>query len=484
MRVLLQPTHVAAVLRRHTPARHALAAWRTVQDSARVLARDMLDLLAGPDLPPLLRRLLRALNTSTDAWQTWLRNASSDAGPGGGEAPGRRLLGMASIKRAFEQMLETGAAYKNQLDTGWDYVYPDLLLPDRQYNPWLDKVWPPLDKIANPDGTCSSLVLLLETLNSSTQATAQAYRRRPPLPSATLRWLAVRTHDSRPDSRPASFPADRDWLTRAALWVSRQLLRVLGVTPAGIYNLLVAAAHEVLDAVHCDFEAVQTCSRWHVRLVNGGILMAALQAAAVYACFACGLPLLGVASTALYVPAVLWTCYGYSPACVPLVPTCLVRDLVDSLQQLIPSYIVLPPSMLRPHCAMTETSLLVHDDCIVPCDEPPFLFDDAAAVVAWAAAELGVVRWADAALETVPWVDATALRAQLWLKHGVATHGGGGLVLGHRICAAVSSYKLLPYLLLAALLLVLLFAVAALLLDFALAVGVLVTSVAVTVFTE
>lgn len=476
MRVLLQPTHVAAVLRRHTPARHALAAWRTVQDSARVLARDMQELLAGPDLPPLLRRLMRALNTTTDAWQTLLRNASSDSAA----RPGRRLLGLASVKRAFEQMMDTGTAYKNQLNTGWDYVYPDMLSPDRQYNPWIDKVWPPFKKIASPDDSCVSLVLLLETLNSSTHATAQAYRRRPPLPSATLRWLRVRAHDL----RPVSFPTDRDWLTRAALWVSRQLLRVLGVTPAGIYNLLVAAAHEVLDAVHCDFEAVQTCSRWNVRLINGGILMAAVQAAAVYACFACGLPLLGVASTALYVPAVLWTCYGYSPACVPLVPTCLVRDLVDSLQQLIPSYIVLPPSMLRPHCAMTETSLLVHDDCIVPCDEPPFLFDDAAAVVAWAAAELGVVRWADAALETVPWVDATALRAQLWLKHGVATHGGGGLVLGHRICAAVSSYKLLPYLLLAALLLVLLFAVAALLLDFALAIGVLVTSVTVTVFTE
>ena len=38
---------------------------------------------------------------------------------------------MASIKRVtvFEQMLETVSAYKNQLTMGWDYVYPDLLLP-------------------------------------------------------------------------------------------------------------------------------------------------------------------------------------------------------------------------------------------------------------------------------------------------------------------------------------------------------------------
>lgn len=497
MRVLLHPGHAAAVLLRHTPLRHAHAVWHTMQDSVHVLAADLRDMLARPaDMPPLLRRILRALNVTWN--RTWDRewdreldahNTSNTSRNG----PARRLLGtsstssIAGIKTAFEDMLAIGKAYQNQLNTGWDYVYPNLVT-NPQYNPWLDKVWPPFDAIANPDGTCDTLRQLLETLTTTTSATAEAYRKRPPRPPNTLQWTQRATrpapNSAAADGDAAGSGAGDDWLTRAMLWASRKVLGLVGLTPGGIYDFLVSVVYELLDAVHCDFEAVQTCSRWSLRLLNGLVLMGGVQALAVYVCFAFGLPLLGVASTVLYVPGVMWLCYGYSPTCLPLVPSCLVRDVVETLQDVVPNYILLPPSMLRPGCVMSKDDLFVHDDCIVPCDEPPFVFEDAGAVVAWLAAELRLVSWVDTALDYVPFLDVSGLRAQLWLKLGVATHGSSGLVLGHRICAAVSAYKVFPYLFLVALVVVTAVAVVLLLIDIGVALGALVMSLTVTVLTE
>lgn len=47
------------------------------------------------------------------------------------------MLSITSIKNSFEDMLEIGKAYKTQLNTGWDYVHPNLA-KNPQYNTWLD----------------------------------------------------------------------------------------------------------------------------------------------------------------------------------------------------------------------------------------------------------------------------------------------------------------------------------------------------------
>jgi hypothetical protein len=346
-------------------------------------------------------------------------------------------------------------------------------------------VWPPFDTVANPDATCNTLGLLLDTWKTTTASTAKAYTARPARPSSLLQFKQFKSRTA--PSNVTVPEQERDWVARGALWLSQRVLKLAGATPSGIYDFFVSLAYELLDAVHCDFEAVQTCSRWTVRLLNGIILVAVVQALVVLACFAVKLPMLGIASMALYVPAVLWTCYGYSPTCLPLVPSCIVRDIVETLQDYIPNYILLPPSMLRPGCVMTRDDLFVRDECIIPCDEPPFVFEDAGSVVAWLAAELRLVAWADKALENIPLdllFDTAAFRAQMWLKLGVVQHGGGGLILGHRLCAAVSAYRLLPYLFLGGLFVATAVAVVLLCIDTGVAVGAVVASLAVTVFVE
>ena len=131
-----------------------------------------------------------------------------------------------------------------------------------------------------------------------------------------------------------------------------------------------------------------------------------------------------------------------------MIPSCLMRDVIQALQQYVPDFIILPDSLLRPGCRMDDHFIFLTDSCLVQCHESPFEFDHWFSVVAWYVAEMGgdAASWSVTAVKHIPFINRQALAKQIMEKYAVYKHGGNSLVMGHRICAVVSSYHVVPYL--------------------------------------
>jgi hypothetical protein len=62
----------------------------------------------------------------------------------------------------------------------------------------------------------------------------------------------------------------------------------------------------------------------------------------------------------------MYVTYGYSPTCAPLLPTCLLRDLFDLLDWLLPESVEWPPSLVtRPGCTSISCMRSCTDDPLV-----------------------------------------------------------------------------------------------------------------------
>jgi hypothetical protein len=509
MRVALHPAHTVLVLLRHSPLRHGVLILRSLRESVQALALDVAHMVQlyhddanASGVPPLLRRILRALQRQSPN-HTWTHSAHhhhhhhhhanassfSNTSTRNSSAARRSLLGtgvLGTIDDAFTGLMNTHESYSSRVNTGWKYDYPDLVQTTDGRTPWVVDTWPPFMPSGQPreTATCSTLGALVKIVDSSVGTTVRSLTQKvvPPRYALPTSWFTLR--DAGYVSGNITLNKEDDWVVRHAVWASKHALAFLGVRPDTIYNLLFSVIEEARSAIRCDFEAVQTCSRWKVRILPGILIVGVIVTAVVGVLFAAGLPLFAVFCTVLYVPLLLYFCYGHSPACTlsGLLPACLLQDVVQTLQALLPNFILLPQSMLQPGCSMDEDSLFLRDACIVHCHEQPFEFGDWYSVLAWCVAELGetAVGWMDDALANVPLIDREAVRGQLWTKNGVYQYGGESLVTGHRICAFISSYKLLPYLLIVLMCVVLTFVILGLLLDLVFSLFVLLSTLVVT----
>ena len=93
---------------------------------------------------------------------------------------------------------------------------------------------------------------------------------------------------------------------------------------------------------------------------------------------------------------------------------------------------------------------VVEPNCLRTCQDAPFSYTSLQTVVAWILAELGsavstfVVDWA----EQIPGADVPQLRIDVMVREKVLDDQSQDLVMAHRLCAAIGSYRLVPYLVL------------------------------------
>ena len=495
IRVGLQPRQVMMILLRHSPLRHTVSVWFRLRESAEVLALEMTEMIkeyeAGrSNAPPLFVRFLKAMGVHRQRNLTWTHRTRYDFVDSkhmNTSTAARSLLGVGvytTIDTAFTQMMNIHDSYSSRINTGWSLDYPNLVETSDGQRPWVVDIWPPFGESYDV-GTCNTLgdAAQIVITGVSTTATAITLRVEPPQSPLTLQWITL--HDAQYASKSIEYNDNDDWVVRNIVWICKQIMKFLGVQPDTIYNIIYSIIQEAKTLIRCDFEALQTCSKWKFRIVPGMIIVGVIMASVILLLFAVSLPMVGIFVSFLYVPCVLYLCYGFAPTCMAtgLVPVCLLQDVIQTLQTLLPSFILLPSSLLRPGCSMQEDSLLIKGNCIVPCSEQPFEFQDWSAVLAWCVAELGdtSVEWVDSAIQYVPFVDKDFVREQLWTKRGVYKYGGTSLISGHRFCAILSSYKALPYLLILLFLVVLVFVITALLLDLTFTALVVVCTLIVTV---
>jgi hypothetical protein len=125
----------------------------------------------------------------------------------------------------------------------------------------------------------------------------------------------------------------------------------------------------------CDFQAVTYCSKHRKDLLASIILILLLYLILYYTASAIGFSVLGsVLIMALgFTPLLLWYSYGMAFTCSPMLPTCLLDDVVYTLSSLFPLQITFPSELeTSPDCLADPSK----DSCLLRCSDPPVLFTE------------------------------------------------------------------------------------------------------------
>lgn len=265
----------------------------------------------------------------------------------------RRLLSVPGPRRRLAQTVQQGAAAVQPL-AGASPVQADALaaIPPLLASAWSTAafVWPPAY-----DFSLQTCPLGLSTLGIGRQAlsvTKLYYQNfnKPPRPidrslRATLPdWAGWNVTIPPPPARQGA----QSWASVAFHW----LLSLVGVTPAELVAFFTTnqpwSLQWMLDtAVECDLASVQTCSRHSRDLIMSTVVFGLLYAGLSVASSALGFALPVAALLVAYPSFILWYAFGVAPTCFPLVPTCLLGDVISAVQYVAPNQIVWPPALLQ-----------------------------------------------------------------------------------------------------------------------------------------
>jgi hypothetical protein len=105
----------------------------------------------------------------------------------------------------------------------------------------------------------------------------------------------------------------------------------------------------------CSFESVMYCSA-HKKGLVVSLLFSLFVFALAYAVLGyLGLSMLGAALFAALPAFVLWFSIGVAPSCLPMLPTCLLDDLIEAVRGYVPAVAQVPP-LLRKNDTSTLAS--------------------------------------------------------------------------------------------------------------------------------
>jgi hypothetical protein len=272
------------------------------------------------------------------------------------------------------------------------------------------------------------------------------------MPATTLRDSFPRLRASATAAGPLTANPDsklrNDPLIHGIMWLLTRVLNALGLHASFLYDMLYSLMSELQQNVVCDLEALQTCSRWRVKMSHGVVVIAFyfLMWYLVLASFR--LEFVAIMSLPLFWIMLLRLCYGYSWTCFPALPACLLEDVYTSVGFVFPKAILIPQALwLNAACA---DKALAEAACLKTCQDSPFFYTSAQSAMAWYMAELGGSA-TESMLDLVEWqtvVDVSRLRQHISVNSKVLADNDLGLVSGHRLCAGINSYRVMPYMLL------------------------------------
>ena len=368
----------------------------------------------------------------------------------------RRLLTIDDIGEAIQQNFRISAAlrqaFASQLASTLDFSFESPL----SQREWMDS-WPPKIGMTMVGGDfCPPLTNMIRTTRRAFQTVDAAYTmQKQAVPTSAVKdaWINV----SRRGEANVSWPdyttarATHDPITAGVLFAVDRGLALVNLSPNSIFDVLAATADQLLDFVRCDYEAVQTCSKWRVHVLTASVVVAVYYVGVYVLCSAISLSMPALLAAFLLPSIVLYMSYGYAPLCFPALPVCLYDDLVYSLQQLVPKNIDLPSSLFKSKQCMVAAVSRIDADCLRRCTDEPFSFLEWYDVLSWWSLELGLeTRLVEFSQQ--PFVAVMlGQQGQDDIQEAVAFHSRVfrtpdiPLITTNRVCAVVSSYKLLPH---------------------------------------
>ena len=307
-------------------------------------------------------------------------------------------------------------------------------------------VWPP--RYEYGAGACPVGVSVVDITSESLTVLVLYYANWDhPVPPIDRSFRAALPQISLPSNRTIALARWQTASTRARTWASAAFHyvteQVFGLQPADIVDFFSGSGAWSLDwlvvsLTQCDLAAAVSCSRHKRDLIMSIVVFVLLYTLIQWVGAATGLSIL---STAFFYGSpllLLWYVYGVAPSCFPVLPTCLVSDLVAAMQYVAPGTISLPAELLCDGANAT---------CLRPCADLNFTSwaDTLAFAVCdtdagWCGALAGADTNGTFSGLLAPFQDA------LHEKHALLTSNAttASLIAACRVCAWVTWISVLP----------------------------------------
>jgi hypothetical protein len=420
---------------------------------------------------PQLQAASSVFDTNASRPAKFSANASSRATLAR-ETPGRRLLLFRELALAVEQRVRSGWSEAGRLHEAFSQSVSLMLTYD--YTEVAAHEWPPM--ASGPD-TCNELhellMICIETAEGIFDGWLTLTHERDRLqarPTDSLHdaWpvlLRPQGEDAVP-SETFSLDADNsddDFLTQTCTEATGAVLRALHVEPRVVYDLFYSVTSAANASFTCPYHAVQTCSGWRRRLWQVLVIVVVWFSAATLLTNAVGLSFVSSLLVPLFSLVTLQLCYGYTWTCAPMIPVCAWQDFTESVDAFLPLSLEIPEELKKidADCLQPRKNCDTPEDlnscldlqrypparCLKRCRDAPFAFTAWTDVVAWALAEAGpwATDFATANVDTLPFVNHDDFKTNLNTRIRTMQRTSADSVRAHRVCAILSAYMLVPY---------------------------------------
>lgn len=244
----------------------------------------------------------------------------------------------------------------------------NAMLPEELAERWLGGPfeWPPLDVAAQFSTTCPVGETLINILVATFTSLAQQltdpkpvnsfYRQRANSTFPAIHRIELSTKQNTTTNKTTSFDTKpQDSVVATTFSVLKSLITdVAGIDMAYVVGFFagplkpedgtLTLAKLIKQWTSCDFQNVMDCQKKRTNTFVG-ILAVVLWMVILYAATGTvGAFVLGGVS----VPAVvMWYTYGYSPSCIPMIPTCVVEDVFSIFAWIVPLQFVWPTTLQK-----------------------------------------------------------------------------------------------------------------------------------------
>jgi hypothetical protein len=160
-----------------------------------------------------------------------------------------------------------------------------------------------------------------------------------------------------------------------ASWIYYNTLNFFKVDPGDIKEFLVGNDKWSLlwilqTSVMCDFGSAMSCSRHNKDLFMSIIVFILFYFIIKFMANALGAPILSTMFFFSFPFFILWYTYGFSPNCLPMLPTCLFTDIIDLITVLFPTQFEFPHLL---YCTQTNINYTVTEySCLQSCSTVGF----------------------------------------------------------------------------------------------------------------
>jgi len=241
--------------------------------------------------------------------------------------------------------------------------------------------WPPNFMYWNGDGSCAVASTILDVVKNGLRVTFRFYTESPPKPRP-VEWPQLPLHFNPIDLNASLIDLSSiDGVAKTTTDLMSTVAHAL-VNSSQIKTFVEEASYmKLVDSlVLCNFTRVQTCSDrrslfWSV-VQSVCVITLVIVAARLLQ-----IPYIEVLLLICTVPIFLFVAYGYTPQCLPMVPSCLLRDLLEIVDWLLPASIQWPPALVTsPGCTSVQ--------CMRSCTADPVLgFANYNEHIAWSMCE-------------------------------------------------------------------------------------------------